>query len=114
MRQLREGLSPISLLGKLWVQFREGLIASLDGAVAENEDVSATDRIDKVAVFRAMRRCRGVLEEAYGCQGQVYCRYSEPQDIEDGEMDACEMNRWKMMEYLLDFSFSCLPIPEAI
>src|SRR4051794_25034094 len=114
MRPLHEGLTPIALLGQLWVQFRDGLTASLNQAVAGDEDYGATDRIDKVSVFRAMRRCREVLETAFGCPQRVYCRYSEPQDIEEGELDICEANQWGMIEYLLDFSFSCLPIPVAI
>ena len=54
------------------------------------------------------------FENSFACDNLVYCRYSEPQSGEDGEMEVCEANKWTMLEYLVDFSFSVLPIPLAI
>ena len=113
-RPLQNPWTPSLLIEDLWKQFRTSITDVLDKAVAEDKDYGATVRIDKNAVFRSLKASRDVFEKAFDCVGHVYCRYSEPQQPEEGELTECDKYNWGMLEYLLDFSFSCLPIPVAI
>lgn len=105
----------IDLLSEVWFAFREALIHHYDApVVADGEDVVSL-RVDKLAIFRGLRDCRDILAHRFDCQHHVFCRYSLNVDNQQlGEMLLSDEGYWGMIEYLVDFSFSCLPIPVVI
>lgn len=84
--------------------------ASIQTAFDEAANLPADRRIPSSMIFRALRSIRELLQDYYG--GPLKCRFSGYN--EEDKVSCSDPTPFRVLEYLVDFSFSRLSIPQAI
>jgi len=92
----------------------EQLIRQIAEAIAaafqqDDTDIDPNRRIRSSVIFKALRSTRNLVEESF--EGPIRCRYT---GYNVGDNDLCTQEGFKVLEYLVDFSFSRFSIPQAI
>ncbi|HEY5746003.1 MAG TPA: hypothetical protein VIU12_08010 [Chryseolinea sp.] len=87
------------------------IAASIDHAFQQDATVVATTkRIPSSLIFQALRSIRPLLHDYFG--GPIKCRF--PGHRVEDNVGCSEPTPFRVLEYLLDFSFSRFSIPQAI
>jgi len=94
------------------IQLIRQIAVRIETAFQEDDTVISSDRrIPSSVIFRALRSIRPLLENHFG--DPIKCRYPGYRD-EDADFCSQPEEGFRVLEYLVDFSFSRFSIPQAI